>query len=504
MANTINIPRSHLILALCLPLAVLVGYFLAEPLDSGSMAVVLLVISVLTVPVLIKWHHPMLVLSWNAIIAPTFLPGQPFVWMLMAGTSLLFALLNRSVNSSNQFIYVSSLVKPILFLGGVVVATAMLNGGLGLRSLGAEHYGSRNYLYILAAIMGYFAFTSVRIPVEKSKLYLAMFFLPALTGLIPNLVYNAGRSWYFLFSFFPSSSVMEQVTGDTALDPGIVRVTGFSFVGPCLYAFVLALYGIRGILDTSKPWRGVLFALAAAACLMSGFRSILILFALTFAAVFYLEGLHRTKLLPAMLGCALLCGAIVLPMTEKLPLVVQRTLSFLPTRVDPIVERATVDSTAWRVELWKRVLPEIPDHLIKGKGYSLDPNEMYMAQEDARRHAGDPFRGSLLCGDYHNGPLSVIVPLGLFGVFGFLWLLVAGVRYLLLNYRMGDPGLKEINTFLLGAFVAKIIFFMAVFGSLYSDLCFFTGILGMSVSLNGAPEPQIEEETTEEAIEAFS
>src|SRR3954452_17080304 len=145
MANTINIPRSHLILALCLPLAVILGYFLAEPLDSGSMAVILLILCVLAVPLMMAWHHPLLVLSWNAIVAPAFLPGQPLAWMIMAASSLLFAMLNRAVKPNSQFIVVPSLVKPLLFLGGVVVITAMLNGGLGLRSMGASRYGSRNY-----------------------------------------------------------------------------------------------------------------------------------------------------------------------------------------------------------------------------------------------------------------------------------------------------------------------------------------------------------------------
>lgn len=41
MANTINMPRSHVILGLSLPLAVLIGYSLAEPMDLSSIAVVL-------------------------------------------------------------------------------------------------------------------------------------------------------------------------------------------------------------------------------------------------------------------------------------------------------------------------------------------------------------------------------------------------------------------------------------------------------------------------------
>src|SRR5882762_8457848 len=99
MANTtINIPRAHLIMALCLPLAVLIGYFLAEPMESGSLAVVVFVMFVLAVPLLMKWHHPMLVLGWNTTMAFAFMPGQPYAWMLLAGTGLLFAVLNRSVN----------------------------------------------------------------------------------------------------------------------------------------------------------------------------------------------------------------------------------------------------------------------------------------------------------------------------------------------------------------------------------------------------------------------
>jgi hypothetical protein len=103
-----------------------------------------------------------------------------------------------------------------------------------------------------------------------------------------------------------------------------------------------------------------------------------------------------------------------------------------------------------------------------------------------------------LVGDYHNGPLSVLLPFGMFGAIAFIWLLVAGVRVLYHNYKFGDPDYQNINTFLFGYFVAKVIFFMAVFGSLHSDLPMFLGLLGLSISLNGgvakpavAPEPKL-------------
>ena len=64
--NTFSVSRAQLIYALCLPLAVVVGYFLADPLESSSMAVIVLVTGVLAVPVLMKWYHPLLVFSCNA------------------------------------------------------------------------------------------------------------------------------------------------------------------------------------------------------------------------------------------------------------------------------------------------------------------------------------------------------------------------------------------------------------------------------------------------------
>src|SRR5262249_9987724 len=155
--------------------AVLLGYLLAEPLDSASLGVIVFVLVILGVPLLMKWHHPLLILSWNAYVNPFFLPGSPGLWMIMAFASLLFALLNRSVNSENRFVYVPSLVRPLLFLLAVVVVTAFMTGGLGIRSMSSERFGGKGYFFIFAAVAGFFAFTSGRVPKERVGLYLVLF-----------------------------------------------------------------------------------------------------------------------------------------------------------------------------------------------------------------------------------------------------------------------------------------------------------------------------------------
>jgi hypothetical protein len=107
-----------------------------------------------------------------------------------------------------------------------------------------------------------------------------------------------------------------------------------------------------------------------------------------------------------------------------------------------------------------------------------------MAQESVLRGYAQRWEGAALAGDYHSGPLSVIIPFGVWGMAAFVWLLWAGARFLYTTYRDGEPELRQINAFLLSFFLARILFFFFIFGTLHGDLFQFTGILGLSVALN--------------------
>jgi len=500
MANTINVPRAHLILGLCLPLAVLLGYFLAQPLDSTSVAVVVLVLSMLCVPLFMKWHHPLLVVSWNACANPLFLPGRPALWMLMAMISLFFAILARSVDSRRRFIQVPSITKPLLFFAAVVLLTAQLTGGIGIRSLGSERYGGRGYYFIFTAIAGYFALTSQRIPTHRAGLYVGLFLLSGLTALIGDLAYMGGRPFYFLTAVFVPDSGLELLDNSLATGGAMVRLGALPIAGAAIYGWLLARTGVSGILDLGRPWRLLLVVFSVIACLASGYRSTLVLFALTFVGTFWLEGLHRTRLLPILAGIILLACTLVLPQTQKLPFLIQRTMSFLPVPVDPMAKESAKISTEWRVEMWKQVLPQVPKYLIKGKGYALDPNDLYMAQQSASRGFGIQAASALVAGDYHNGPLSVLIPFGILGFLGFGWIVVASIRLLYYFHRFGNPALQRINTFLLASFLAKIALFVFVFGALSNDLFSFIGLVGVAVSLNGTPQASLEPEISNESL----
>jgi hypothetical protein len=174
---------------------------------------------------------------------------------------------------------------------------------------------------------------------------------------------------------------------------------------------------------------------------------------------------------------------------------VQRTLSFLPIPVDPIVKLDAQGSSEWRLQIWREVSTEIPQYLLLGKGFLFSETDSSFLRLNRSTEGG--MQTTELAGDYHNGPLSVILPLGIFGVLGFVWFLAASFKVLYQNYHFGDPDYHRYNTFLLAYFVAKVIFFLTVFGGFYSDLAMFTGMVALSISLNGgvarpaaAPQPQ--------------
>jgi hypothetical protein len=451
---------------------------------------------ILSVPLLMKWHHPLLILSWNAAINPLFLPGRASLWLLLSVVCLLIAILNRAANSAEKFISVPSITRALIIFSAVVVLTGLLTGGFGSRLLGSSQMGGRRYYYLLGAIAGYFALTSRRIPIHRAGLCVAGFFLAGVTAVVANLAYLAGPSSYFLFLLFTPDYALDQAVASVALNPGVVRISGLSWVCPAVYSWLLARYGIRRLLDIRKPWRLLLFLLALFCGLFGGYRSVLVMFLLTFAIMFWLEGLHRTKHVLLLGGIGVVTGALLILFANKLPLSAQRTLSILPLNLNAMARQSAEVSSDWRLQMWQAALPEIPKYLFHGKGYRIDPREVETALAGAAGTMAfqDSWNGALTMGDYHNGPLSVIIPFGIYGALAFLWFLFVSLRFLHRALKFGNPQLRTINALLLATFAARAIFFFLVFGSVYSDMAIFAGLLGLSVSINGA-------EPVEEAVE---
>jgi O-antigen ligase len=465
-----------------------------NPLNLSTISTVVVVLGVLLVPLLLRWHHAWLIAAWNTTAILFFMPGKPPIWMGLAAASLAISVLQYTLNRQMKFLPVPAVTRPLIFLTAVILVTARLTGGLGVRALGGDTYGGKRYFIVLAAVLGFFAIINRRIPPRRANLYVALFFLGAATMMIGELPGRVPSALNFLFLIFPVTSLSAFVGQNSVIEQAqlMSRIGGLASLGNAFFCAMLARYGIRGVLDTTKPGRVAAFGFFILIAVSTGFRSALLTFLVTFALLFYLERLHHTRLLLPVVFVSLAGVGLMGIFAVRLPLSFQRSLSVLPfIQVDPLARMSAQVSSDWRLQMWREVIPQIPEYLIIGKGYS------YSGSEQAKMGKFS-MEAMEMVGDYHNGPLSVLLPFGIFGMIAFVWLMVAGIRVVHQNYRFGDPAFHNINTFLFAYFVAKVFFFFTAFGSLHSDLHLFLGLLALSISLNGGvakpavvPQPKV-------------
>jgi O-Antigen ligase len=483
MTNTFLLPRKLVIFAIILPIAALVGYLLASP-DFSSFALVGLLAAVLCIPIFMRWHHALLIFSWNASILVFFLPGEPQLWTLLAGVSLGFSILDRLLVKKESQTYVPSVVWALIFLSLVVFITAELTGGIGLRVMGGSSYGGKRYVYFAAAVIGYFALSQQRIPASKVNLYVGLFFLSSITYAMGNLLYMLGPSYWFLYAVFPVGGIVGYQTD--FLGTGLVRLTGLTFAGMGICQFLLCRFGIRGLMVIKKPWRLGMFLAAFFVMLLGGFRGGLMLLGILCVFQFFFEGLHRTRLAILALVAIAMGSALVLPFATKLPLSAQRSLAFLPINISPVAKADAFASSEWRLQMWKVLWPDVPKYLLLGKGSSVNPNDLYLVAEATRRGQAEQYESALVAGDYHSATLSLVIQFGIWGVAGFLWFCIASFGVMYKNYRYGPPELRLCNTFLLTYFIAQLVCFFITAGAFIEHFYFLAGIVGLSVSVNGS------------------
>lgn len=476
--------RAATALVMAAAVAVLVGMVLVTPTSTMALGVLGLVAFILSLPVLLRWHRPLLFLSWNAAVQVFLLPGHPSLWMLLAGLSLAFTVLGSTLGRRIELQNVPAITWTLGAFLLVVLVTAELRGGIGIKALGSQTYGGKKYVFIIAAVVGYFALSTVRVPLDKAFGYMRGYCLGTVTLAMSNVAYMLGPAFYWLFLLFPVELAMEQATSDFFGGP-IRRLSGigFAMVGP--FCLMLMSYGIRGMMDWRRPWRLMLFAAIIAVSMLGGFRSLLGLYGLLFLFQFWLEGLWRTKHALALAGAVVLAAALLIPFSRQLPVTVQRSISFLPLDIEPSARLDAESSSEWRFQMWRLIWAQVPHYLWLGKGYALDPMDLYLAQESLRRGFIQNYETAMIAGDFHSGPLSLLIGFGMPGTVAFLAFCFAGWRLVRNNYRRGPPALQNINTFIYAYYLCRIAFFFGVFGDVATDLAHLTGLIGASAALNG-------------------
>src|ERR1043166_2749776 len=128
MTNSATLPRTLIVFGLLVPLAILVGYLLATPENVLSFLGVGLVILLVLTPILLRWHHSILIITWNMAVTVFFLPGQPSLWHLMALGSLGIAFLDWLLTKKQTFLHVPQLTWSLVALAVATVTTGKITG----------------------------------------------------------------------------------------------------------------------------------------------------------------------------------------------------------------------------------------------------------------------------------------------------------------------------------------------------------------------------------------
>ena len=394
-----------------------------------------------------------------------------------------------------HFIRVPQITWPLICIFGVIFFTAKFTGGFGLRAFGSDIYGGQKYIFLLIGVLSYFALTSRHIPLDKARFYVALFFLGETAKCIGDF-FSIAPSWaHFVFWFFPPN-----LTSFNAFDVGQTRLGGIGAAGVAVCYWLVARYGLRGILLPDKLWRPVLFAVSFAMIFLGGFRSAVFTSLAVLAVMFFMEGLHRTRLLPALALAGIMAMIVLVPLASHLPFTFQRALAFLPLDLSTEARIDAGGSSGWRVAMWTALMPQVPKYLLLGKGLAIRPedyNEMMgNTALSATTGSFDPSQDPMaLSYDYHNGMLSVLIPFGIWGLIAYLWFMAAGLSVLYRNWKYGNPELRSVNTLLFAVFLFEFVSFLSCYAGLAlpNGIPFMVGRLGLSIALNNGvcqPPPQ--------------
>lgn len=419
MFGALTIPRKLLVAVSVVLISVYAGYQLANPDSLKTIALMTGLAGMLVLPLMIRHYHPLMLISLNSNIVFNFLPGNLSLWMILAISGIIIVMLNRCLHKHESSLHVPAISWALVVMVIVTLLTAVLTDSLGFRFTGSNLMGGKRYYFILAAVFVYFILVSKAIPRDQAKLYVFLWLLPSISSVISNLVYALGPSFYFLFNFLSVDVVRHQMGSETlGLSAGISRWSGMASLSLNMLVMILMLYGFRGLCDLRRPWRQLLLVAVVIATLMSGFRTNFVFMVLVIGLVFYMEGHHRNPLVLSGLLVAAILFSMLLPFAHLLPQVAQRAISVIPiAKVDAAVAWDAEATKQWRLDMWNLLWPEIPKYLIVGKGYGIDATEQYLLMETVKRGKAATWEVSMLHGDFHNGPLSVIIPFGIFGAY---------------------------------------------------------------------------------------
>jgi len=414
----------------------------------------------------------MIIIALNAsTITLPFFPQNFNMYLLLSFllTVMMIAagIIHKRKKSSLNAVYAMMIGYAI-----VMFYTAALRG-FGLRFLGGETWGGAAYirLWIIMA----FVIICRDVPLSAPQWHKAIYWFCLLSLLPPigQLIYakSGGAIWWHYAFIKPDYGAVQLLQGMEANEELIrlqpAQTTGYMF---CLLFLLLPR---KTLLQKMVKLGTLIFALVLAG--VSGHRIAVVFIVATL--VFYYSSDFRLGWRRFVNRYTVLLAAGILFISlfaTYLPLNYQRAVTVIPFANVNLEARASADATTtWRIELWRRLLREIPDYFWLGKGFAFTAADVIPAYRQEKLSYED----YIITRNFHSGPLSLLILMGFPGTaFAVMFLLFGNARY----YRTAKGKWKDLSlhhTYLVlySGFAAFTIMFFFVHGGATSsfELFFF-------------------------------
>jgi hypothetical protein len=380
----------------------------------------------------------------------------------------------------------ASIWVPLVLLLSIIVYHWVESRDIGIKLLGGRGWGGRKYFTVMLASFGMLLLSSFPgikwADLQKIPL---LYFLGSFVDIAPDaLTTFFPATAPFVWRFYSGINLGEFGTalqGNFGAEAGISRIASLAKLGTACSLVVLCYNPANVWLSPTKLWIAPTLLVSLLLTAASGFRSYLVKLTLSCIAAIYSTA-RSAVLLPAVAGFLALTVLVLLQGTAfDLPIVMQRSLCFLPGNWNAKAVIETKGSSEWREKMkalfYKEYFQKAP---FVGLGYHYDSKlaktetDIYLSIVKRNAEAGDEFadvRNFIEMRQPHEGILHSLLVSGSVGLFFFVLFCFGFIFY---AYRSISATPKRevapIQTWCFALLLTQLIGFFVLYGDYTSFL----------------------------------
>ena len=317
----------------------------------------------------------------------------------------------------------------VLAINLFYLLTVFARNPVGVLAIESERVGGKPYASACIACLAYWVLGRVTVEAATAKkLVLWMLTAPAIELVLGAITYYFPITAPTLGRIYTGGISMENYdteSGGAREEDGGGRRQFMSCGGAPLALALCSYFRPLTLINPEYILRFAAFGFSIYATISSGFRSsVMLVVAILLLSSFLRKGAIDLFRMAWFGGPLIFLLLLAQGHVLELPLVAQRSLSFLPAKWDPNALEDARGSTEWRVQMWKTVLTsdKYIRNKILGDGFGFSRRDLEMA---ARKNSEQfSAEAQMINGDFHSGPVSAIRNVGYVGLVLYEVLLV--------------------------------------------------------------------------------